>query len=46
VLFADPAIPGDEIEAQLAQIAGFELPELGADEVVVEDVDPTSLPGL
>jgi hypothetical protein len=45
VLFADPAIPGDEIEAQLAQVAGLELAELGGDQVVVEDVDSSSLSG-
>jgi len=43
VLVSDPAVPGDQIEAQLAQVASFEVAELGGDQVVMEDVHVSTL---
>ena len=44
VLVADPAVAGDEIEAELPEVARLDVPELGRDQVVVEEVHPSSVP--
>ena len=38
VLVADPAVAGDEVEAELAEIARLDLAQLAGHEVVVEEV--------
>ena len=38
VLVADPAVAGDQVEAELAEVARLDVAQLARDEVVVEEV--------
>ena len=44
VVVADPAVAGHEVEAELADVAGLDVPQLRGDEVVVEEVHAPILP--
>ncbi len=44
VVVADSSVPGDEIEAELHEVAPFDVPDLGRDQVVVEEAHPSSVP--
>src|SRR3954447_14718661 len=37
-VLADPAVPGDQVEAELADVARLDLPHPARDEVVVEEI--------
>ena len=38
VVLADPAVPGDQVEAELAHVAGLDGPDHARDQVVVEEL--------